>query len=134
MKATFNIIIMHLHTHLKSARAVLVHLFSKNLDNMVIIMVWDPSICFCCCCSCWPVNFIMASFFSASCATLAFSAPAPLFKIHPTFHSSPLDTPRYCFHLIFFPSPFLHSHFFSFCLPASPLPSFSLSQHLSYLS
>ena len=32
----FNIIIMHLHTHMKSAQAVLVY-FSKNVENMVII-------------------------------------------------------------------------------------------------
>ena len=39
-RAWFNII-MHLHTHMKSAQAVLVQFFSKNLENMVIIMVWN---------------------------------------------------------------------------------------------
>ena len=51
---------------MKSAQAIL-HFFSKILEHMVDIMAWNPSICFCCCCSCWPINFIIASFFAASC-------------------------------------------------------------------
>ena len=119
---------MHLHTHMKS-----VHFFSKNLENMVIIMVWNPSICFCCCCSCWPINFIIVSFFIASCCNSCFLSSSSSF-----LNSSNLSFLSFRYSRVLFPldllsSPFLHSHFFSVCLPASPLPSFSLPQHLSYL-
>ena len=94
---------MHLLTHMKSAQAVLVLFFSKHLENMVIIMVWNPSICFCCCCSCWPINFMIASFFIASCCNSCFFSSRSSFLI--SFLSFRYSRMLFPLDLLFFPFP-----------------------------
>ena len=113
---------------MKSAQAIL-YFFSKFLENMVNIIAWNPSICFCCCCSCWPINFIIASFFAASCCNSCFFSSSSSFLT-----SSNLSFLSFRYSRVLFPLDLLFLPFPSFSLlPASPLPSFSLPQHLSYL-